>query len=829
MDEPAIRDKYLDLFSIPWDSPSIVPPLEELRKEAESAGQAVWVQLIDALLLRAQRRFADGLAIIEIALASDPNNPHALFLKAALLAEDPNRRPEAVASYDTLVAGLSPKSDLPSRRIVAMALSNNGLTLARMDKPLEALGTYDELLRRFGNCVEPPLREQVAKSLIGKGAMLEKLERPPDELAAYDEVVRRFDTSPELPLREQVAKALFGRGLALHQMLDPQDALGAYDAVIRRFAASPELPLREQVANALINKGIALAEVNRPHDEMAAYDEVIRLFGNCPELPLRERVARALLRKGEVLELMGRLHDALRAYGEVNSRYADDPEPSLRNMTARALFVLGKVHFRIGNRDEAIADLNAVIARADAPRWILEQASLVLQPTRGSDQPDKTARVVADLPVEIDAATRQSFKDALLAGRDRKSYFFHWLSRFRPEESFLLVLREWNSFTPAIPDEGEAARGGGYFIRHKGTGIVIDPGFDFLEIFHEAGGRLCDIDHIVITHAHNDHTADLEPILTLLYEFNEKHDGSASRQKKVTLYLSQGAARKLSGIIQLRGCNYLSEVVTLNRGRSNKPQTIQISAGIALTVLPAYHDDILTADYSVGLGFQFDFPNGQRRLLFTGDTAVLPATKEVPQTPIHATYPIPFCEPGAADLVVAHIGSIESFELDGPLGTLAGPERTYVPPQSPQSFYDKHLGLRGTFLVFYALRPRAGLVSEFGEEMKSIWIQAVGAIGRNLNDVVSEPVPVFAGDPIIVYDIAKQQFLCHEDQQFHDPADLSTVSAHQLSPDGRSGPVRPYLFQSNRHATADIEDRIKDFHRTLREHRLPHFTQPPAT
>jgi len=697
MDETAIRDKYLGLFSIPWDSPSIVEPLEQLRKQAEDAGLDVWVRLIDARLLRAQRRFAEGLSLLETVLGSEPDNPHALFLKGALLGQDPDHRPEAIAAFDALIAALSPEDDRPSRQIVAMALVNKGVALGLMDNLQEALPCFNEL--------------------------------------------------------------------------------------IRRFADSPEPPLPEQVASALYNKGVALGQMDKPQDALAAYDDVIRRFGDSPQADLRETIARALLSRG-------------------------------------------LIHFQMGKRDEAITDLNAVNARADAPRWI-QELSLVLQSTLGSDRPAETAQAAADLPVEIDAATRQAFKGALEAGRERKSYFFDLQSRFRPDESFLLVLREWNSFTPAIPDEGEAARGGGYFIRHKGTGIVIDPGFDFLEIFHEAGGRLCDIDHIVITHAHNDHTADLEAILTLLYEFNDKHKNDPDRQKKVKLYLSQGAARKLSGIIQLRGCSYISEVVTLNRGRSDEPQRIPITHEIALTVLPAYHDDVVTADYSVGLGFQFDFPDGHRRVIFTGDTAVLPG-KDSPQTPIHATYPEPFREPGSADLVVAHIGSIEPYELEGPLGTLSGPERAYVPPESPKTFYDKHLGLRGTFLVFYALRPKAGLVSEFGEEMKSIWIKAVRAIGQKLRDLPPQPIPVFAGDPIIIYNIAKGTFLCHEDQEFHEPSQLRIVSVHQPGSDARSAPIRPYLFNTEMEDTSDREDRVMAFHQALRERRLPHFAQPPA-
>ena len=74
-----------------------------------------------------------------------------------------------------------------------------------------------------------------------------------------------------------------------------------------------------------------------------------------------------------------------------------------------------------------------------------------------------------------------------------------------------MVLRKWNSYTPALPSGGdEQSRGGGYFIWHNGHGTVIDPGYNFIQNLDEACCRLCDINNIVLTHAHNDHTIDFK-------------------------------------------------------------------------------------------------------------------------------------------------------------------------------------------------------------------------------------------------------------------------------------------------------------------------------
>jgi hypothetical protein len=96
------------------------------------------------------------------------------------------------------------------------------------------------------------------------------------------------------------------------------------------------------------------------------------------------------------------------------------------------------------------------------------------------------------------------------------------------DENYFIILQRYNSFTPALPrrdeeefPDAEVIKGGGYYLRWKGKGIVIDPGFNFIENLVSADLSIGDIDAVMITHGHNDHYIDLDPILTLLYQFNE--------------------------------------------------------------------------------------------------------------------------------------------------------------------------------------------------------------------------------------------------------------------------------------------------------------------
>lgn len=126
----------------------------------------------------------------------------------------------------------------------------------------------------------------------------------------------------------------------------------------------------------------------------------------------------------------------------------------------------------------------------------------------------KIADVTIDLLSELDKGivdtiekAEQGFDELLEPGEA--------LNQF----SKLIVLRRFNSYTPVLvkksnanedsDDKKELSKGGGYFLVCNGYGIVIDPGYDFIEnyINHEYEPEktlsLNHIDAVIITHAHN--------------------------------------------------------------------------------------------------------------------------------------------------------------------------------------------------------------------------------------------------------------------------------------------------------------------------------------
>jgi len=153
------------------------------------------------------------------------------------------------------------------------------------------------------------------------------------------------------------------------------------------------------------------------------------------------------------------------------------------------------------------------------------------------------------------------FPDSILAKMERNTIDFAEkiigkTKRFPEDDKLkavLTVLRRWNSFTPALASSVDPSKGGGYFLYfeyyNQYLGIVIDPGYDFLDNFFSQGYRIGDIDAVIVSHAHPDHADNLPSILSLFHERNSdlgeyynknKLKREKTSKKHLKLIISQG-------------------------------------------------------------------------------------------------------------------------------------------------------------------------------------------------------------------------------------------------------------------------------------------------
>jgi Tfp pilus assembly protein PilF/phosphoribosyl 1,2-cyclic phosphodiesterase len=371
---------------------------------------------------------------------------------------------------------------------------------------------------------------------------------------------------------------------------------------------------------------------------------------------------------------------------------------------------------------------------------------------------------VTDVKTLLYGMVKEKFKDKIEEFSKKKKeserrfeIFLANESRLRDDLSLLFVLRKWNSFTPAIPLKGEERRlGGGYFIWHKGKGTVIDPGYNFIENFSNAGCRLVNIDRIIITHAHNDHTDDFEAILNLFHEFNDKYTG---KEKKVDIYMNMGSLMKFSGLINLKKCDYIHKVYPMSAGN-----IYSLADGMTITALPAYHNEVITDEYSLGVVLSIETDEGSRKIVLTSDTGLYPQVtndrgEKVADTEGEEIYKLyrKVNEGILKDvsLLISHLGSIKKEEIE-------------QPDSLTLYFYPNHLGVQGTVQMITAVRPKLAVVSEFGEELRGFRLELMDSIKEVITeffDKKGEAPNIIPGDLPLIYDIEHEAVYCQASKE----------------------------------------------------------------
>ena len=258
----------------------------------------------------------------------------------------------------------------------------------------------------------------------------------------------------------------------------------------------------------------------------------------------------------------------------------------------------------------------------------------------------------------------------------------------------LKIIRKWNSSTPLYSQA--PSLGGGYYLTLKDSrgetkGIVIDPGYNFMEIFREQCLGILDIDAIIITHDHDDHSEAIEGILSLVAKYNDYR--LKGQSKVIDIFGSPGVMLKYQGIFNKTDKEGHKEINFCLMIPGNKIMEIDGAStmekyGFNISVNQAYHPELWTSQESaVGLTIETNimYKHHPLKIGITGDTRY--------ETFIGNQYQ-------DAQLLMINIGSIEKEE-----GKLL----------------HSHLGLCGSINLLKEARlgkPLLAILTEFGEEFR---------------------------------------------------------------------------------------------------------------
>ncbi len=794
---------------------------------------------------------ADQDAAIEYydrALAIKPDDSHALSNKGVSLSKKGDED-AAIEYYDRALAIKPDDYD---------ALINKGVTLSKKGDDDAAIEYYDRALAIKPDDYDALRQKGVSLSKKGdEDAAIEYFDRAlaikPDDYDALrqkgvalskkgdeDAAIEYFDRA--LAIKPDDSHALSNKGVSLSKKGDDDAAIEYYD---RALAIKPD------DYDALRQKGVALSKKGDDDAAIEYYDRALAIKPDDYD---------ALRQKGVSLSKKGDEDAAIEYYDRALAIKPDDYD-AMRNK--------GVALSKKGDDDAAIEYFDRALAIKPDDSRALRNKSVSIYCTSGGDNEeayDLMVRALKIAPEEhkndfiqlcslLDKKWKEEWKkifpdiEAEITDRTEMSELFGFIQHLRNEYSkeaggfvedqeaeekkqkeFLLpesklddkyslfmVLRRWNSYTPSIPSgDQEKSIGGGYYIRNNGKGIVVDPGYNFLQNFDNAGCRIHDIDAVVITHAHNDHTIELETILTLIHEYNdnlkelkdESSEYNDCKEKKISLYLNVGSFMKFSGLVDLFSKD-IKKIFVMNYGDS-----FDLGSEVSLTAVPAYHHELVATKYSCGLIFEIKINDKTKRLVFSGDTGLLPIVHErgKPQaskdliSEIWKGYQIDEVRP---DLLVVHIGSIKKQEL----------EKKLVSDDDIQEVrYPNHLGIIGTARVITSIQPKLAVVSEFGEEMKAFRCKLIKGLKENVVDKYlanNENVPpdrkdviIVPGDLAFVYDIENEKYLdCTEvNNDGKEWANINNIDFAEdyKEPDKQTG---IYYFDSDNKAGYHVPDK----------------------
>jgi ribonuclease BN (tRNA processing enzyme) len=383
---------------------------------------------------------------------------------------------------------------------------------------------------------------------------------------------------------------------------------------------------------------------------------------------------------------LGIAHAAKGNYDEAIKAYRKALAAPKSDNQAKAWANLAQTYVKVGKSELAREAFKKVLAAPDKvgtdharARFGLQLLESKLKPSALS--PDDRALVEKSL-TESSADDPEGRLIAAIQEAGDTQYDKYLDKPDSKRDNTLSILRGWSSAVTLLEGSERRWRGGGYFLKWRGCGIVIDPGFDFLRNFHDAGYHGREIRAVLVSHNHPDHNSDLKDIDDLRYELYKRLVGKkdAGSEPYVLLWDQDTAGATK---FPIEAPKHLHEPIVFTSGF---PQPIHLgkhAAKLPVRITPFKVNNGNDVQHAMGMVVELLDKKGKTalRIGYTADTAYF---KDLPKHLAHC------------DVLIAHISQPSIEEL-----------------RDASKLKEVHLGYRGTARLLKECQPKLALIGEF--------------------------------------------------------------------------------------------------------------------
>ncbi|HEG43211.1 MAG TPA: tetratricopeptide repeat protein [Phycisphaerales bacterium] len=534
---------------------------------------------------------------------------------------------------------------------------HRGLAFFLKGSALQNLNRNDEAINEYRKALADPKfnGSGIAWNNIGTAYTTE------DE---YDEAVKAY--------RKALADPKYDtRGMTWNNLGLTHADNGEYDEAIKAYHKVLEDSKYETPSYAWYNMGNA-------YSDKGEYDEAVKAYRKALADTEFEKPGYAWNNLGNAYRSKGEYNKAIKAY---RKSLAD----SKNDTPSRTLSNLGITYRIMGDDKQARKAFKEALEKSEKGSWQHTQAQKLLSLLEADIKPEAMSsddRSSLERPVMAVKEGPEERLHAKMQGKQESEYEEYLKKKDSGRGDTLSILRGWSSAVTLLEGSEQLWRGGGYFIKWQDKGIVIDPGFDFLRNFHDAGYHGREIDAVLITHNHTDHTADLRSIDDLRYELYFRRNKDPHRKIKPYLLMwDEDSNEKIKLPIPKAAHRFSPIIFTV--GLCDPTCTIKKKHDLPFHVkyFPVEHGEGIINN---PVGFKVVLKDGNKNALtigFTGDTEYFEGLGK------HLS---------GCDILIGHISQPERAEFT-----------------DTKHRKKNHLGYNGLVELIKAAKPKLTLVGEF--------------------------------------------------------------------------------------------------------------------